>query len=281
VKVAVLAAAAAMTGGCAQILGLEETERRDGGGGVCAEDITCSGAADRAVCGRLVDAASRAPFAAAGAMGAACAPGAADGPCAFAVAGLAANDLWAGMGTPVAATVDDCGRFRVEGLTGAALAIIADPIAPADATYRRTASTVLYNMTGSVDGLEVPVVTNERVTAWETPAGVTIAGGFLVKFRLGATPSADFVAKIDTVPVGVPPATPFALYFDGATPYDVVTDMGGALRTTSGPSGTALVVPASTSPFSLGGTKPGKNCTEVGGLQLQTDRLVSVELTNC
>jgi hypothetical protein len=279
--------AAALLAGCAQVLGLDSTDRRDAegpplpDGGVCSAELACAAGAERAVCGRLVDAVTQQPLVAPGATGAACVQSA-DGPCAFAVAGLSADELFTGTGAPIAGTVDDCGRYRVEGVAGERLAVTATPIAPADAVYRRSASTVLYNAAGNVDGLEVPIVPIATIAGWEAEAALAIPEALLVKFRLGTTPSAGFVAKIDTVPVALPPTPPFAVYFHGANPFETIVDPGaGALRADSGETGTAALVPASTAAFSLGGAKPGKNCTEVAGIQLVPALLVYVELMNC
>jgi len=286
-RLALLAATVGATG-CAQILGLDSTDRRDaGGGGACAQDLQCDMNADRAVCGRLVDAVTQAPFAATAATGALCVAGTAtEGPCTFVIVGESADDLFAGTGNPITATtLDDCGRFRVEGLTGAALAIVAEPITPADAVYRRVAATVLYNGAGPIDGLEVPVVTQAVVTGWESmTAGATLPDGILALFRIGGAPSEGVVAKIDTIEVGVYPAMPFALYFDGASPFETITETDGdgpRLRTATGPTGTAVLVPKDDNPFILGGDRPGKNCTELDGIRRVANTLVYIELTNC
>ena len=272
--------------GCAQILGLDPTERSDGGG-LCAADLECTGA-DRVVCGRLVDAATEQPLAAFGATGAACAPGATDGPCAFTISGVQAPELFAGGGTPVPTVYhDDCGRFRIEGMTGEDLAITAVPGNGAEIFYRSVARTILYTDTGTVEDVAIPMVSEALITGWETPApaGTDVGDGFLLRFRNGGDLIQRITVRVDNTQIPDPPATPFALYFAGSRPFETVVDAGdgAALRTETGPTGTAFLQPDGTAPFSIGGTRPGSQCDSaaVGMINAVPGFLVWVELINC
>ena len=269
---------------CAQVLGLDPTERRDGGG-VCAVELpNCAAGADRTLCGQLV-LPSGAPFAVPGATGATtCAPGATDGPCAFSVQAMTTSELFSTPMAPVTATVDDCGRFRVEGVVGERLAVVATPVAPADTLYKRSARVILMTPTGPVEDIAVPIVSLAQLTIWETEmmaaAGV-LPQGFLVNTRISSSPSADVALRVNGAPLAAVPTVPFAVYFAGATPYGTLADPAG-LRTTTGPSGTAVLVRGTdATPFTLGGAKGGSTCIDVQGLAHVLDTFVSVDLTDC
>lgn len=274
--------------GCAQVLGLDPTERRDGGG-LCAVDLECAGAPERAVCGRLIDGTTQLPFAALGATGAACAPGATDGPCAFTVSGLSAGELFLGGGSPVpAVSLDDCGRFRIDGLAGTDLAVTAVPGNGAELLYRSVARTILYTDTGNVDDIEVPMISEALIAGWETqaPAGTDVGDGILLRFRNGQNLMQRVTVRVNSNQVMDPPAVPYGLYFAGPNPYETVVEAGGdgpVLKTETGPTGTAFLMPASATPFTIGGTRTGSQCDSaaVGMINPVAGFLVWVELINC
>jgi hypothetical protein len=287
---AVAAAALALAlaaSGCAQVLGLDPTERRDGGG-LCAVDLECTGA-DRTVCGRLIDAITEQPFAAPGATGAACVPGATDGPCAFTIGGVAASELFLGGGAPVPSVYhDDCGRFRIEAMAGDDLAVTAVPGNGAELLYRSVARTILYTDTGTVEDVAVPMISEAQVTVWETqaPAGTEVTDGFLLRFRNGGDLIQRITVRVDANQIPDPPATPYALYFAGAQPFATVIEGAGdasALRGETGPTGTAYLQPDGAAAFSVGGTRPGSQCDSaaVGMINSVPGFLVWVELINC
>jgi hypothetical protein len=284
-----LAALAALAaGGCAQILGLDDTQRRDASGpGVCDQPIDCTGAGMRAICGQLVDAVTGQAFQRVGATGAACLPTDTDGPCGFAIAGADGadeNELFSTIDTTTPATVvDDCGRFKIEALTGERLAVVATPVAPADGTYRKVIRGVLHNdLEPVITGVDVVVVRHSLVTDWETQSGQTIPEALLLLFRSGNTLIRDVVSKINTVQVPLPPAVPYALYFGGPNPFETVLDpVSGGLQARSGATGTGLVFPVDTNPFTLGGSQPGKNCLEISGVRRIVAALVWIDLTDC
>ena len=220
-----LAAVVAIGGlaGCAQILGLDDTKRRDADGpNTCDQPLDCSSAGMRAVCGQLIDAVTEQPFQRIGATGAVCQAGETDGPCGFAIAGAGGateDELFNTIDTTVAATlVDDCGRFKIENLTGERLAVIATPVAPADGTFRKVIRGVLHNdLDPTITGITVVVVPHSLVADWETQSsGASIPEGLLLQFRNGTSRIRNAVAKINTTEVPLPPASPFALYFGGA-----------------------------------------------------------------
>jgi hypothetical protein len=284
-RAAAVAVAALAAGGCAQILGLDDTQRRDASGpGVCDQPIDCSGAGMRAICGVLVDAVTEQPFQRAGATGAACSPADTDGPCGFDVSGAdgaTEDELFSTIETVTPATVvDDCGRFRIEGLTGERLAVVAKP---ADPAFRQVIRGVLHNdLEPTITGVDVVVVTSSLVSTWETQSGQTIPEALLIRFRNGGTDIRDVVAKINTVMVPLPPAVPYALYFGGPNQFETVLDpVSGSLQDRSGSTGTGLVFPVDTNPFTLGGSQPGKNCLEISGLRRIVGALVWVDLTDC
>ena len=289
-RAAVAFVALAAGGGCAQILGLDDTQRRDASGpGVCDQPIDCSSATMRAICGQLVDAVTEQPFQRIGATGALCLPTDTDGPCGFAIAGVAAasdDELFSTFDTSTPATVlDDCGRFKIEGLTGPKLAVVATPVPPADATFRKVIRVILYNtLEPQVTAIDVVVVADSLVTTWDTQSGQTTTDALLVKFRAGQQRIAGVQATIGSVAVPLPPAVPYSLYFGGPNQFESLIDpTSGALQTDSGTSGTGLVVPVDGSPITLSGlrTAGGGTCNGISGVRRTPGALVWIDLTDC
>jgi hypothetical protein len=241
----------------------------------------------RAVCGQLVDAVTGAPFQRAGATGATCQATDTDGPCGFAIAGAGGDSedaLFTSLDLTTAATlVDDCGRFKIENLTGSRLAVVATPVAPADATYRKVVRAILYNeFAPTINGIDVVVVPHSLVMNWETQSTQTIPEALLVFFRNGSNPIRNVKAKINTVEVPLPPAAPFALYFGGPNPFETVLDPStGGLQAASGSTGTGLVLPVDTGAITLSGSQVGGQCLAIPNVRRVPGALVWLDLTDC
>lgn len=288
-----VAAAAAAIGlaGCAQILGLDDTQHRQGDASqLCTERLDCTGATERAICGQLVDAVTQQPFQRLGATGALCQPTDTDGPCGFTIGGVGAAtdaDLFNVFDTATPATlVDDCGRFKIEGLSGAKLAVVATPVSSAAGAFRKVIRVVLYNtLAPVVDAIDTVVVRDELVTGtWNVQSGQTITDGLLVEFRAGQTKIEGVVGTIGSLAVPLPPAVPYSLYFAGPNPFESMIDPGtGMLQADSGPTGTGLVVPVDGNPIDLSGLRSagGGVCDKIVGVRRTPGALVWIDLNNC
>jgi hypothetical protein len=90
------------------------------GGGGCAAKLACptAGTGLQTICGQIYDFETNQPFAAAGAVGTRCSPGATTGPCALVIHAYDAVAFAGSMGQAPALTTgevytDDCGRYQV------------------------------------------------------------------------------------------------------------------------------------------------------------------------
>jgi hypothetical protein len=262
--------------GCAQILGLEDTEFNQKDGAVdapsnCDGAPRCTATTGRSACGQLFETGTNGgtPMRVASPTGMTCSElGSSTGPCALSIQGQAKASFFSGAGTDViAGEIDDCGRFVIPDLD----ASVADIAVVAKGGTDFVDSAVLLlgrsNGMGIDTKLVLPVVSAATETAWGTqliasnPPSLT--GGYLVSYvDANGAPLTGFEIRVNTGggsgPVGQPPATPWGAYFSADIPFGT---FDSALTNTQ-TSGTAAVVPA-TGTFMLGGQKTGRTCTQV------------------
>ena len=262
-------------GGCAQLLGLDQTkfDQKDAmvdAPSVCDGAPACTFTTGRSVCGQLVvtGAGAGLPLRVVAPTGQPCAVGNLDGPCGLQVSGLPAASYFAGTITgQVAGQIDDCGRYVVPDLD-ATMQDVA--IVFAGATITESTSLVLGRAT--IPGVDKAVlaypVSTDTITRWGTqldstsPPGVT--GSYLVSYvhKAGAvgTPILMEQLRVGGAAPNMPPPfnQPWGAYFTGLEPFG---DLDRTL-TRTGDSGSALLLPA-TGTFMLGGQQAGGNCVPV------------------
>lgn len=284
-----VALASATSAGCAQILGLDKTTKGnepdapDGSDapGICDVPQPCAVDGSE-LCGQLV-AVGTATARVANPIGAVCPPGG-EGPCAVTVTVATKTNLF-GMFDPmmtVAATVDDCGRFKASPLPTDGFAMNADlAVVVAGGTMVRTA-TLVRNRTatgGVLTTVRAPLVPADSVQAWavasNTPA---LTSAYLVQYPVVATDRSSWTVRLDGVVPLQQPTAPFAFHFSGDAPFAVLDPA----LTQTGPSGTAIVV--SNQPmFGIGGDAGAmaKTCADVLNLKLVPSTFVFLDLTGC
>lgn len=273
-------------GGCAQLLGLDNTkfDQKDAptdSPSVCDGATACVSTTGRSVCGQLLDTGTNAGqlLRVAAPTGEVCAAaGATDGPCALTIYGQASTSYFTAKTTDrVAGTIDDCGRYVVPDLdaTVANVAIVID-----GSTVSESATLLLDRMTvvGTDPGVDAIVVATTTVTAWgmqlDPATPPSVAGGYLVTFGGAQGPQAAFRLRVAGAAVGGPPTQPWGAYFTGPPAFG---DLDPTLMA-SDVSGTAVVVPP-TGQISLGGTDlMGKTCTVVM-VQTVANALIHVTLS--
>lgn len=272
--------------GCAQILGLDKTTKaiepdaadRVDASSICDVPLPCAVDGSE-LCGQLI-AVGSATVRVANPIGAVCTAGG-EGPCAVNVTVATKTNLF-GVFNPmmgVAATVDDCGRFKASplptdmvGMMNTDLAVVVE-----GGNTVRTATLVLNRpASGAVlTTVRTPMVPLDSVQAWATiTPGLTSA--YLVQFPLVAGDRSNWSVRLDGVAPLQQPVAPFALYFSGDVPF---ATLEAALPQT-GPSGTALVV-SNQPTFRIGGDAGAVTCGDVTGLKLLPSTLVFLDLTGC
>jgi len=284
----ILVLAALASAGCAQLLGLDNTQFHAMDAPIDAPSLcdptppTCVATTGRSVCGQIKDtgAGAGASLRAPDPTGEVCAAPTADGPCALTVAALPLADYFAGTtASRVNGTVDNCGRFVVLDLPPAAadIAIVIEGTG-----YRRTAALLLKRPTGvGIDEqIQTVAVTVATLNAWAEQLGGSpdLSSGYLIRYRSvtdeprvgelvamdGLSPSMN---KIGTVP--------WAAYFAGNAPFASLDPMA----TDTQQSGTALAV-FGAGTFSVDGYRTGKRC-RVLGLQQVANTLIDVIVPGC
>jgi len=281
VKLAV-ASAIALTG-CAELLGLDNTQLdyHDAAtdGGVCDGSPACRFTSGRSVCGQLQKAGTApGPLRAPVPSGMPCSGATAQGPCALAVYGdTLAHFLVGDTSSRVAGQVDDCGRYAVPDLPAgeADVVVVASGIGFADSArlwLNRATSA------GTDDQVDAFAITPSAQGSWGTQLSASnppdVSSGFAVAFAAGTAPVAMEQVQVNGQPAGSPPGTPWAAFFKD----DGFATLDPALGTTAAP-GTAFIVPRSGS-FDLTGTHGGTSCTQ-SGLQALPNMLQFLVLTNC
>lgn len=254
--------------GCSQILGLEDTsfEQRDAmidAPSSCDGAPRCASPTGRGVCGQIYGggATAGALVRSDAATGDTCTTlGSVTGPCAYTVYGQALASYYAGTTTDrLAGELDDCGRFVVPDLDMAA-ADVAVVFTGADIVESVTLVLDREAIAGVDEGVKAPLIPTAVLTDWPLqidPANPpTISGGYLVTYVNMNGPIPLQELRVNGGAVGDPPTTPWGAYFGGTEAYGTIDPAA----TTTGASGSALVVPGTTM-FNLGGFRTGKNCT--------------------
>jgi hypothetical protein len=279
VKLAV--ASIALLAGCAQILGLENTELDRKDAGIDAPDVcdrpafACDGSVGRTVCGRLFTAVTGEPYRVAEPTGQLCTS--TEGPCGLTVFGQSVATYDAGTSADrVPATVDDCGYYAVPDFD-AAIADVAIGISGSEVV--NTARLLLDRpiTAGSDTDVDALVVPTATPPAWATQLGIAetdIATGYLIRFVTATNaPVPMEELRISGAAVGGPPTVPWASYFIGR--FDMFDP---ALTATTAP-GTAFVGPPAGS-FRIGGFHPGKTCGR-DGFQAVNMTLIYAVMKDC
>ena len=285
-----VALASVTSAGCAQILGLDKTtqgneaDAADGSDapGICDVPQPCAVDGSE-LCGQLF-ATGTATARVANPIGAVCPPGGGDGPCAVAVTVATKTNLF-GMFSPmlaVAATVDDCGRFKASPLPTDGFAMNADlAVVVAGGTMVRTATLVRNRTTtgGVLTTVRAPMVPADSVQAWEVASSrPALTSAYLVQYPVIATDRSSWTVRLDGVVPLQQPTAPFAFYFSGDAPLGVLAPT----QAQTGPNGTAIVV--SNQPmFAIGGdaSAMAKTCGDVVNLKLVPSTFVFLDLTGC
>ena len=274
-------ASIALLTGCAQILGLEDTQLNFLDAPVDAPNVCdtpafpCAATTGRALCGQLVTSGTATPFRVANPTAQVCAS--TEGPCGLTVFGQSLATYFAG-GTldRVTARVDDCGHFVVD--MDPTATDVAIGIAGTDVVT--SARLVLDLMAGASTepGIAALVVPRTTSTGWATQLAIAeseIASGYLVRYVTTAGVAVPMEqVRVSGAPVGGPVARPWAAYFTG----EFETFDPSLMATTA--LGTAFIAPPTTGTFRIGGFHIGRTC-ERAGLQSVTDTLLHVVLKGC
>jgi hypothetical protein len=282
----VAALAMLVLAGCSQLLGLEDTrfDQRDAmvdAPSSCDAAPRCTSASGRSVCGQLFGTGPDAgrPVRVAAPTGERCATlDSQDGPCEYTIFGQSQASYFANnTALRVAGEIDDCGRFVVPDLDAA----VDDVVVVVTGPSLVDSGALVFDrptMVGEDRRVVLPVVAQTTALAWGTQLSAgsppSIEGGYLVTYinPMGA-PLATQELRFNGGAVGLPPGTPWGAYFSGAGAFGTLD----AALTTTLESGSALLVPAS-SAFTLGGFRPGRNCTPVN-VQPVTDAFLHVTLS--
>ncbi|HUS29620.1 MAG TPA: hypothetical protein VMZ53_14000 [Kofleriaceae bacterium] len=260
--------------GCAQLLGLDNTEleqkdARVDAPSVCDGAPRCTSTTGRSVCGQLsgTGAMGGMPMRVAAPTGMLCSEtGSSEGPCALSIQGQSKASFYAANGVDViAGEIDDCGRFVVPDLDATATDVAV--VAKGGTDFVDSAALLLGRpaMAGTDMNVQLPVVSAATETAWgmqlSSTNPPTMTGGYLVSYvDMNGVVVEGLEIRMNTGsgsgPVGKPPSTPWGAYFTGSF------DMFDATLTTTQTSGTAAVHPPAGT-FMLGGFRTGRTCTQV------------------
>lgn len=269
--------------GCAQIWGLDKTTQGEAidaadAPGVCALPLQCASDGTE-VCGQLFGVGT-AQAAVPLPTGIVC-TSSSEGPCSltlemYAKAAFLAGDVMA-MSTPVA--VDDCGRFKAKGLPADSQPDLA--LVVSGPNMSRTA-TLILNRTTTPTPVRAPIVPNESSLAWINAAGVplTTTAAYLLQFPTNGADRSGWNLQINSTVPMQQMTPPFAFYFAGDAPFATLTPT----QAQTGPSGTALAVPAAgPMAFTLGGVGASGTpiCAGAADLKLVPMTLVFLDLTSC
>jgi len=268
-----------MLGGCAQLLGLDDTKYDQHDAMVDAPSIcdgapACTAASGRSVCGVLLQTGG-VPLRVGEPTGQSCST--MEGPCALQVLGDSMASYFAGTtASAVVGQLDDCGRFVVPDLPTTADDVAVWVTGP---EIEQSAVVVVDRPTsaGTDTGVKLFVVTTATSAAWGTQISSTsppdVTGSYLVSYiNMMNAPIATNELRVNGGAVGDPPTLPWGVYFSGSMPFGSVDPSLNATQDT----GTALLVPAAGS-FQLGGFRTGKTCTPVS-LQAVPNALIHIAL---
>ncbi len=277
-----------LLGGCAKILGLDDTTfAEDGmvGPATCQGAPQCTSLTGRSACGQLYGTGAEAsqPLRVAEPTGMLCsALGSTEGPCAFAVSASPVADLFAGAATPIAGAMDDCGRFTVPDIDPAIVDVALSFAAPAGFAQSATLVFAREATIGTDENLEAFVVSDATIQTWTTAMTVSaapdVSSGYLVRYTASTTMpvSGEQVAKDASSPLMNEPGTvPWAAYFGVGAPFGLLDPASSATAA----HGTAYAN-LGTGTFSLEGFRPGARC-RVMGLQQIANTFIFVIAKNC
>jgi hypothetical protein len=273
-------------GGCAKILGLDDThfDQKDAGidaPGVCdGLALACTVTTGRSVCGQLFGTGDTAgmPLRVAAPTGAACAIGDTEGPCALAIGEQKLADFFAGASGRLAGSIDDCGRYAVVD-TNAGDADIAVVMTGTGFTEGATVEVARSTVGGQIDKLDMLAISDATLAAWQAQIpGSDLSSGYLVRYETAGVPRVGEEAALSG---GNPLSTTTSTTVSWAAYFG---DLGfGALSpalTSTQLGGTAVVVPHVSGAFDLQGFRSGHRCT-VPGLQSVGNALIFVVETDC
>ncbi len=285
--VALFAFASLSSVGCAQILGLDKTTKANDSdaaetadaAGIC--DVPTACAVDGSeLCGQLV-AVGSATARVANPKGAVCLPGG-EGPCAVTVTVTTKSNLF-GTFDPtlaVAATVDDCGRFKASPLPTDTAGINADLAVVVESSNIVRTATLVRNRTASggvLTTVHAPMVPLDTVQAWVVATNSPpFTSAYLVQYPPLGIDRSTWQVRLDGATPAQQSMAPLAFYFSGDAPFAVL-DPG---LTQTGPSGTAIVV-SNLATFSIGGDKGFRTCADVTGLHLIPSTLLFLDFPGC
>jgi hypothetical protein len=286
-----LIACAITSGGCAQLLGLDDTklEYRDAGidaPSVCDGAPLCTSTTGRSVCGQLrgTGALAGEPLRVAAPTGEPCAAANKEGPCGFTVAGMAKASYFTGSRAgAVTGGIDDCGRFFVPDIAPgvADVAVVFDTMLPG---IKQAATIVAKReaVVGIDRDIEAFVVSEATVSGWETQlsAGTPpdASTGFLIRYRRmdGSPLAGEQVASNGSSALGnAPGIVPWAAYFSGGAGFGTLD----ATHTATDATGTAIGVLGGAT-LSVDGFRTGIRC-KVDGVQQMPNVLIFVSPPNC
>jgi hypothetical protein len=249
--------------------GLVVCRPEGGGGGGCGAAITCPPppAGKQTICGQLHDFETNERFEAPGALGERCAAGATTGPCALAIRAFDAIAFASNPGTamPLAVEetyIDDCGRYRLAGITvpsGPFVGLGIDDAAPGMAGPLGVTNVVGLATPRAPDtatrGLEAFVAPKATTDAWAASGGPPLSTGiYAMVFRARRTGTA-LGAGVTATLAGNPVMAANDHYFAGCS--SLRTSIDAAANATGG-NGTALITGASVA--------QGVNYSGTGGL---------------
>jgi len=270
--------------GCSSLLGLDNTsftfkDAMTDAPSVCDGAPACGVSSGRALCGQLFGAGGAAGILRAAApTGTTCpAMPTTSGPCQLGVFAAPAADYYARTGSnQTVGTLDDCGRFAINGIASSFTDLV---VVVHNPPIVETATLVLGlgSAGAKVTNIAAYAAGSAAVTAWGNElagsgAPPTITGGYLVVFD-GAGSGEQI--RLNFNMVGGPPTVPWGAFFTGPA---VFGDLDPAL-TMTGPSQSALVM-AGSGTFELGGTHLGRQCTQ-SNLQAVANVLMAITIPGC
>lgn len=264
-------AAATLLTGCSQILGLEGTtfEHRDAMADApsnCDGTPRCTASNGRSVCGQLYGTGESAGTLVrdAAPTGETCASlSSTTGPCAYNVYAQSLADYHADNAVSrIIGEIDDCGRYFVSDLDLSIedVAVVFTGTDIIESVSLKLDRPMAAGVDTGVDAhlvvMNVPMTWAMQIDGANPP---TIPAGYLVTYvNMLGEPIPTQELRVNGGTVGDPPTVPWGAYFSGDNRYQAVD----SAATSTGASGSAIVVPAASS-FMLGGFRTGKNCTPV------------------
>lgn len=223
------------------------------GGGGCGATFACPTPASgkESICGQIYDFEDMTPFQAPNAVGALCAAGATEGPCALTVKAFDAA-TFAGMPTSAPELahgqvyLDDCGRYRMPDITAPGSGLVAlgiDDTAAANAGPPgiTTPSGVggFFAPNTALNGFEAFIVHASTACKWQASGGPGLATGYYINVFRAHKTGFEPMPGVKVTKNGADITTDFYFVADQVTHQTVDTS-----RMVTGANGTALVTGA-------------------------------------